>query len=89
MEKVIECPTSTDNKITYEFKKYNYLIFEIKKYKKYIENNVTNLSECLINYDGEKTFKEEKESKPKICNEMCRKSSKSYYYSNPNFLILI
>ena len=89
MEKVIQCPISKNTKIDYEFQKYNYLIFEIKKYKKYIENNVTNLSECLINYNREKTFREERDSKCKICNEMCQKSFKSYYFSNPEFLILI
>ena len=88
IEKEIQCNISINiniNKI-YEFEKYNYLIIE----KKHIKNKVANLSECLINYNGVRTFTEKKESKCKVCkNGMCCKTFYSYYYSNPQNLILI
>ena len=89
IEKVIQCNVNLIidiNKI-YELEKYNYLIIG----KKCIKNKVTNLSECLFNYNQVKTFTEEvgKESKCKICKGMCPKTFYSYYYSNPNNLILI
>ena len=91
MEKNIICPDSNINKSTYEFNKYNYLIFEIQKYKnKYnITNKVINLDECFIYYRKDRSVREEEKSECKICNEMCQKYFISDYFSNPNFLILI
>ena len=91
IEKKIQCNHSNINRSKYEFKKYNYLIFEIKKYKiKYnIANNEIDLKECFIYYRKDGSFLEEKKSECEICNEMCQKNFISDYFVNPNFLILI
>ena len=91
IEKKIQCIYSNINKPNYEFKKYNYLIFEIQKYKnKYnITNNEIKLKECFNYYRKEGIFREEKKSECEICNEMCQKNFISDYFINPNFLILI
>jgi len=91
IEQSVECPVSTNNKSIYIFNIYNYLIFEIQKYKnKYnIANKEIDLNKCLIYYLSDRTFKEEKKSECEICEEKCQKSFISYYFSNPNYLILI
>ena len=91
IEKKIQCIYSKIIKPNYEFKKYNYLIFEIQKYKnKYnITNNEIKLKECFNYYKKEGSFREEEKSECEICNEMCQKNFFSDYFINPNFLILI
>jgi len=91
IEKKIQCNHSNINRSKYEFKKYNYLIFEIQKYKNTynIANNEIDLKECFLYYRKDGSFLEEKESECEICNEMCQKNFISDYFVNPNFLILI
>jgi len=91
IEKKIQCNHSNIKRSKYEFKKYNYLIFEIQKYKNTynIANNEIDLKECFLYYRKDGSFLEEKESKCEICNEMCQKNFISDYFVNPNFLILI
>ena len=91
IEKRIQCNHSNIKKSTYEFKKYNYLIFEIRKYKnKYnITNKEIDLNECFKYYRKDETFREEEKSECEICNKMCEKVFFFDYFLNPNFLILI
>ena len=91
MEKKIQCIYSNINKSTYKFSIYNYLIFEIQKYKNKfnITNKEIDLNECFKYYRKDRSFREEEKSECEICNEMCQKNFISDYFSNPNFLILI
>ena len=91
IEKNIICPVSNINLSTYKFNTYNYLLFPIQKYKnKYnITNKGIELNKCFIYYIKDGSFTEKEKSECEICNEMCQKTFYSYFFSNPNFLILI
>jgi len=91
IEKKIICPVSNINLSTYKFNTYNYLLFPIQKYKNIykITNKEIDLNECFTYYIKNGSFTEGEKSECEICNEMCQKTFYSYYFSNPNFLILI
>ena len=91
IEKNIACPVSNINLSTYKFNTFNYLLFPIQKYKNIYNrtNKEIELNKCFIYYIKDRSFTEEEKSKCEICNEICQKAFYSYYFSNPNYLILI